>query len=62
MKMITSGLISAAIGAAVTFGLSLAMTPPWELSRTLICVAVASFIGGAAAFQAGYSQGRAKSE
>jgi hypothetical protein len=61
-RMMTSGLIAAAIGAAVTVGLSFVMTPPWDLSRILICVAVASFIGSAIGYQAGFNQGRAKAE
>jgi hypothetical protein len=57
-RMMTSGLIAAAIGAAVTVALSFVMAPPWELSRTLTCVCIASFIGSAVGYRAGYSQGQ----
>ena len=61
-RMITSGLIAAAIGTAVTIVLSMVMSPPWDLSRVLICVAVASFIGAAVGYQAGFTQGGGKGD
>jgi hypothetical protein len=50
---LTSGIIAAVIGVVATFVLSFLMPPPWDLSRAMICVAVASFAGGAAGFFVG---------
>jgi hypothetical protein len=60
--MVTSGLIAAAIGVAVTVGLSLVMPPPWELSRAIVCVAIAGFMGAAVGFSAGHAAGRREEE
>jgi hypothetical protein len=51
--LLTSGVIAAVIGIGATFGLSLVMPPPWDLSRAMICVAIASFAGGATGFAFG---------
>ena len=51
--LLTSGLVAAVIGVVATLGLSFVMPPPWDLSRAMICVAIASFAGGAAGFSVG---------
>jgi hypothetical protein len=53
--MVVSGLIATAVALVVTFILSFLMPFPWDLSRTMLCVAVASFSGSAVSFQRGYS-------
>ena len=59
-RMMTSGLIACAVGVAATVGLSFVMAPPWELSRVIVCVAIASFIGAAVGFRAGQDLGQRK--
>jgi hypothetical protein len=56
--MIVSGLISTAIALLVIFVLGQLMPFPWDMSRTLLCVAIASFSGSAVSFVRGFGQGR----
>jgi hypothetical protein len=53
-----SGLISTAIALLVIFVLGQLMPFPWDMSRTLLCVAIASFSGSAVSFVRGFGQGR----
>jgi hypothetical protein len=51
--VLTSGLVAATFGVVVTLGLSQMMPFPWDLSRTLVCVGIASFSGAAVGFLGG---------
>jgi hypothetical protein len=57
-SMLVSGVIAAVVGVVATLVLSMLMPPPWDLSRALICVAIASFSGGVAGFRSGLALGR----
>ena len=58
--MVTSGLIASTIGGVMTVVLSLVMPYPWDLSRTIVCVVIASFVSAAVGFQKGLAIGRSE--
>jgi len=58
--MITGGLIAAVVGVTITLLLSLLIPFPWDGQRTLVCVAIASFMGSAVSFLRGYQVGRSR--